>query len=248
MDMPALKVKKIVLIGAGSAMFTQGLVADLLYAAAGTGCLSGFEWELCLVDIDEEALDMVRLLAERMIQCYTDDLPVRLSWSTDRKKLLRDADVVVSTIGVGKRRAWEDDVFIPRRYGIYQPVGDTVMPGGISRAMRMIPATIDIARDIAQLCPKAIFVNYANPMTANCWATYKETGVRMVGLCHGVNHIEGYLADQAGVLAGAAGATRTAGRAARLAHARGAVAHRTGILAGRAAGAAGLVGAAADLT
>ena len=44
---------KIVLIGAGSAMFTQGLVADLI--------LSGKEWELGLVDIDPEALSVADL-------------------------------------------------------------------------------------------------------------------------------------------------------------------------------------------
>jgi alpha-galactosidase len=67
--------------------------------------------------------------------------------------------VVVMTVGVGGRRAWELDVQIPRKYGIYQPVGDTAMPGGISRAMRMIPALLDIAGDVKQLCPDAFFIN-----------------------------------------------------------------------------------------
>ena len=67
--------------------------------------------------------------------------------------------MVVATVGVGGRRAWETDVFIPRKYGVYQPVGDSVMPGGISRAMRMIPALVDVAKDIKVLCPDALFVN-----------------------------------------------------------------------------------------
>jgi alpha-galactosidase len=106
--------------------------------------------------------------------------------------------VVVTTIGVGGRRAWEADVFIPRKYGIYQPVGDTAMPGGISRALRMIPAMIDIARDIGQLAPDALFFNYSNPMTANCWAVRKATGVPVVGLCHGTFHVTRQLAEFAG--------------------------------------------------
>ena len=119
--------------------------------------------------------------------------------STDRRDILPNADVVVCTIGVGRRRAWEDDVFIPRKYGIYQPVGDTVMPGGISRAQRMIPSMVDIARDVAALCPDALFFNYSNPMTANCAAVRKVTGLNMVGLCHGTFHVQRQLAAYAGM-------------------------------------------------
>lgn len=46
-----------------------------------------------------------------------------ISTSTDCRDILPNALVVVTTIGVGGRRAWEQDVFIPRKYGIYQPVG-----------------------------------------------------------------------------------------------------------------------------
>ncbi len=92
-------------------------------------------WELGLVDTDPEALETAEGLSCRMVEAM--DADIRVQVSVDRRELLPDADIVVTTIGVGKRRAWEADVFIPRKYGIYQPVGDTVMPGGISRAMRM---------------------------------------------------------------------------------------------------------------
>jgi len=181
------KSKKIVLIGAGSAMFTQGLVADLILS-------SDFcSWELGLVDIDMQALETVEKLTYRMVEAKGAEIAIQAS--TDRCEILPSADVVVSTIGVGGRRGWEADVFIPRKYGVYQPVGDSVMPGGISRAMRMIPALVDIARDIKSLCPEAWFFNYANPMTANCWAIRKATGVEVVGLCHGTFHVEQQLAQ-----------------------------------------------------
>ena len=89
------------------------------------------------------ALETAEGLARKMIEAR--DAPITLESSTNRRDVLPGADVVVVTIGVGGRRAWEADVVIPRKYGIYQPVGDTVMPGGISRALRMIPANVDIA-------------------------------------------------------------------------------------------------------
>ena len=117
---------------------------------------------------DGRALETAEVLCRRMVE--TRGAEITIAASEERRKVLPGADVVVSTIGVGGRRAWEADVFIPRKYGIYQPVGDSVMPGGISRAMRMIPALVDIAEDVKALCPNAWFFNYSNPMTVNCWA------------------------------------------------------------------------------
>ena len=179
--------KKIVLIGAGSAVFTQGLVADMILSP-GLG-----PWELGLVDIDPQALETAEGLSRRMVEARSGDITI--SASTDRRDVLPGANVVVCTVGVGGRRGWERDVFIPRKYGVNQPVGDSVMPGGISRAMRMIPALVAIAQDIQALCPDALFVNYANPMTANCWAIRRATGVPVVGLCHGVFDTERQLAN-----------------------------------------------------
>jgi alpha-galactosidase len=179
--------RKLVLLGAGSAMFTKGMVADLIRSP------EMGQVELCLVDIDPIALETVAGLAERMIAARGGNVTIRTA--TDRRDLLPNADLVVSVIGVGGRRAWETDAYLPRKYGIFQPVGDSVMPGGISRAMRMIPALVAVAEDIKQLAPNARFFNFANPLTANCWAVRKATGVEVAGLCHGVFHIERQLAE-----------------------------------------------------
>lgn len=172
---------KLVLIGAGSTVFTQRLVADLILSDDPS------RWELALVDIDPEVLELVGLLVEKMIGARGADIPV--TTTTNRREVLRGAGTVVTTIAVGGRRGWEADVRIPRQHGIFQPVGDTVMPGGISRALRMIPPMLDIARDVRELCPEADFYNYSNPMTAVCRAVRQATGVPVVGLCHGVHHV-----------------------------------------------------------
>ena len=181
-------MNRITLIGAGSAVFTTGLMADLI--------ADGGEWSVGLVDIDLAALAVAHGLCSRMVSMT--DAPIEVRASADRRDLLPSSDVVVTTISVGGRRAWEHDVYIPRRYGIMQPVGDTVSVGGISRALRMIPAMIDIARDVAALCPDAIFVNYGNPMSAVCWAIRKATNAPVIGLCHGVPNVHEYLSAYVG--------------------------------------------------
>jgi len=182
--------KKITFIGAGSVVFTRGLVADLLET------FGGEKWRLALVDTDPKALEVSRKLVGKMLTYKRSD--VELTCSTDRRGLLPGSDYVVTMIGVGGRRAWEQDVFIPRKFGVYQPVGDSVMPGGVSRAMRMIPAMLDIARDVEKLCPQAFFFNYANPMAMICRALRKAGALPVVGLCHGVTDTEGTLARFAG--------------------------------------------------
>jgi alpha-galactosidase len=180
-----MKRRKIVLIGAGSAVFTQGLIADLIM----TDDLGA--WEVGLVDTDPAALKAISSLVSRMISAKGADIPVQDS--VERRDVLAGADVVVTTVAVGGRRAWEKDVFIPRKYGINQPVGDTTMPGGISRALRMIPAMLEIARDIKELCPEAYFFNYSNPMTPVCQAIRNELDIPVIGLCHGVIHVEQHI-------------------------------------------------------
>lgn len=180
-----MEKRKMVILGAGSAMFTQGLIADLISNPL------GYEWELALVDIDEKVLASISKIAVKMVE--QKRAGIRITASADRLEVLPGADYVVATIGVGGRRAWEQDVFIPRKYGIEQPVGDTMMPGGISRAMRMVPVMTAIAGDVERLCPQAYFFNYSNPMAIICRAIDKA-GYRAIGLCHSYNQIENYLA------------------------------------------------------
>ncbi len=180
--------EKFVLVGAGSAMFTRGMVADLIQR--------GRECDLALVDIDPEALAVAEGLTRKMIEARKS--PIKLSASLDRREVLPGVTAVICTIGVGGRRAWEQDVFIPRKYGIYQPVGDSVMPGGTSRALRMISSMVAIAQDVLDLAPNALFFNYGNPMGPVCRGVRKATGADMVGLCHGVFHVAHHLSHVLG--------------------------------------------------
>jgi len=182
--------EKIVLIGAGSVMFATGLISDLV--------AGGAEASLALVDSDPAALETVERLARRMAGSSTAqkaNARLEISAHTDRRAALQNATVVICMIGVGGRRAWEQDVLIPRKYGIFMPVGDSTGPGGASRALRMIPAMVDIANDVLDLAPQALFFNYGNPMAATCRGVRKATGANVIGLCHGVFHIAGQLAQ-----------------------------------------------------
>jgi alpha-galactosidase len=53
---------------------------------------------------------------------------------------------------------------------------------------------VDIARDVLELAPDALFFNYANPMSLICYTVRKVTGAPVVGLCNGTWEAARYLA------------------------------------------------------
>ena len=139
---------------------------------------------ICLMDVDAERLMITETLVKRMIE--SQRLKVKIESTLDRRKALRGADYVINTILVGGLELYKVDMEIPRKYGIRQTVGDTVGPGGIFRGLRTIPLLLDILKEMEELCPEAIFLNYTNPMAINTWAMNRGSEIRSYGLCHSV--------------------------------------------------------------
>ena len=181
--------RTLVLIGAGSAVFTRGLLADLI-SATDLG-----SWDLRLVDVDEVALGVAVRLAELMIAARDAAERISVVGSQDRRAVLAGADFVITCIGVGGRDGWLRDHTVCMDHGIFQPVGDSVMPGGISRLLRTVPVMVQVAADVVELAPQALFFNYSNPMTANVMAMSMFAGANVVGLCHGMHHVQRELAE-----------------------------------------------------
>jgi alpha-galactosidase len=169
---------KIAFIGAGSFGFTRTLVRDIL-----THPLLA-DATLSLMDIDPERLAFIRQAVERIVK--EGKYPARVESTQDRAKALEGADAVLVTILAGGVKVWRHDIEIPKRYGVNINVGDTRGPSGIFRALRTIPVMLEIARDVERLAPRAILLNYTNPMAMLCRAMQRETKVKVTGLCHSV--------------------------------------------------------------
>ena len=182
---------KIVFIGAGSFGFTRGLVRDLLTFPLLEGA------EIALVDINKQRLDFARRACEKIVAM--GGYPAKVTATTDRREVLKGADAVMVTILCGNTRVWQHDILIPKKYGIDTNVGDTRGPSGIFRALRTIPTMLDIARDMEELCPGAIMLNYTNPMAMLCHAMQRQTSITLTGLCHSVQGTSAMLARWLGL-------------------------------------------------
>ena len=169
---------KVALIGAGSVGFTRKLVRDIM-AVEEFG-----DTEFRFMDISRENLEMATNLCRKTI--VDNGLPATVHDTMNRREAIQGADYVLSVVRAGGLEAFGYDIEIPLKYGVDQCVGDTLGPGGVFYALRTIPVLLDIAQDIREVAPGALFLSYSNPMAMNCWAVHRAGGVRIVGLCHGV--------------------------------------------------------------
>jgi alpha-galactosidase len=169
---------KIAMIGAGSMTFSRGLIADVVQCEALQGAT------LALYDIDFPRAELMAAVGRRYAEFAGAD--VTLEAVPGRRAALEGASFVTCTIAVGGLDAWMADMRIPQEHGITQSVGDSVGPGGISRALRHVPVVVEVARDMASLCPDAWLLNYSNPMSCLCIAVRRESSINAVGLCHGL--------------------------------------------------------------
>ncbi|HSR33640.1 MAG TPA: hypothetical protein VLY63_23995 [Anaerolineae bacterium] len=177
---------KIAFIGGGSVQWAPKIVTDIAL------CETLASAELVLHDIDAEALDLLTRACERIAALTGGNLQV--ATTLDRAAALQGADYVIFCVGIGGLPAMRHDLEIPERFGICQPVGDTVGPGGLARGLRHIPFAVQVAREMEQLCPDAWMLNLTNPMTTICRGMTRATSIRTIGLCHEVSGVSRRLA------------------------------------------------------
>ncbi len=178
---------QIVLIGAGSAQFGLGTLGDIFSSQLLAGST------ITLVDINERALGVVQKSADAYIAEHA--IPFVVTSTTDRRRALRGADVVVISIEVGNRfELWDEDWTMPQQYGIRQVYGENGGAGGLFHALRITPPIVEICDDIAELAPDAWVFNYSNPMTAiTTTVLRKYPTMKFVGMCHEIASLERYL-------------------------------------------------------
>ena len=174
---------KIAFMGAGSTIFARNVLGDVMAAEALREC------EIALYDIDPVRLEESRRILAVINQNINENRAVITPYlgAPNRKDALRGASFVVNAIQVGGYDPCTIiDFEIPKKYGLKQTIADTLGVGGIMRALRTIPVMEDFAREMEEVCPDALMLNYTNPMAMLTGYISRYTGIRMVGLCHSV--------------------------------------------------------------
>ncbi len=186
---------KLTFMGAGSTIFARNVIGDCMCSEALR------DSTFALYDIDAERLEESRVILEAMrkakggygkIECYVG--------VENRKAALSGADFVVNAIQVGLYDPCTIiDFEVPKKYGLRQTIADTLGIGGIMRALRTIPVMEDFARDMEEVCPDALFMNYTNPMAMLSGYMQRYTPIKTVGLCHSVQVCSEHLLKDLGM-------------------------------------------------
>ena len=186
---------KLTFMGAGSTVFARNVIGDCL-------CVESLRSStFALYDIDGARLEESRVILEAMNKTMGGH--GKIEWYLgikNRKNALRDADFVVNAIQVGGYDPCTIiDFEIPKKYGLRQTIADTLGIGGIMRGLRTIPVLEDFARDMEEVCPDALFLNYTNPMSILTGYMQRYTGVKTIGLCHSVQSCSSTLLENVGM-------------------------------------------------
>lgn len=187
---------KITFMGAGSTVFARNVLGDCMCTPALCGS------EIALYDIDAQRLEDSQIILNAINHNVNQDRACIKSYLgvENRKAALKDADFVVNAIQVGGYDPCTiADFEIPKKYGLRQTIADTLGIGGIMRALRTIPVLEEFARDIEEVCPNALFLNYSNPMAMLTGYLQRFTKVRTVGLCHSVQICSKTLLEELGM-------------------------------------------------
>jgi alpha-galactosidase len=178
----SIRPARIVVIGAGSASFGLETLFDLFGAREE---LAGST--IVLVDVDAPHLEKVAALARLADAHYRAGFAIEST--TDRRAALRGAQFVITAVAVRREELWKLDFEVPIRHGVKHVLGENGGPGALFHSARSIGLVLPIARDMEEICPDALLLNFTNPMSRVCRAVARYTRIRTVGLCHQIGHI-----------------------------------------------------------
>src|ERR671916_1000688 len=183
---------RIAFIGAGSVEFTKHLLTDIFRFSDLRGVT------ISLHDIDPERLETAGMMARWTSEQL--EAGAKVEEHLERRTALDGADFVIIMVQIGMHEATLLDFEIPRRYGLKQTIADSMGIGGIFRGLRTIPFVLELAREMRDLCPRALLLNYTNPMSILMEALYTaHPGIRSVGLCHSVPYTAREISSYIGI-------------------------------------------------
>jgi alpha-galactosidase len=182
---------KIVFLGATSMSFGLSMLRDIFSSDELRGAT------LTLVGRNKATLAKTAALAELLNAKSGAGLTIEQT--TDRRAALDGAGFVVNATAIDRNRLWKLDWEVPRKYGIRHTLGENGGPGGLMFTLRTLPLVFDIVREMGELCPNALFLNFSNPENRIIHALGKYSKIRALGLCHGIFMGQGAVADIMGL-------------------------------------------------
>lgn len=170
---------KIVVIGAGSAVFSLNMIRDI----CATPGLHGSE--ICLVDINEERLNAVHRLCVRF--AAETDTPLTITHTVNREEALVGADFVIVSVLACSRQKMIDGLTIAENMGYHYGGSLHIMHDeGFWINFYQYKVIEEIYLDTRRIAPDAWYILLSNPvMSTVTMLGRKYHDKKIVGLCEG---------------------------------------------------------------
>jgi len=182
---------KIAIIGAGSMVFSTTLTNDIMQTPG---------LEDATVVLMDPVLSKVQSVEEYVTKIIkNNNLSHKMFATADRTEALDGADYVITTFQIGGLEAYKHDYEIPLKYGVDQCIGQCVGAGGVMRGLRTIPVLAGLMREMEEVCPQALLLNYVNPMCTCSIGMGMSSDIPFVGLCHGIQTTLDLISSYVGV-------------------------------------------------
>lgn len=166
---------KVTVIGAGSYVFSVGLLHDLIIDA-------GLPLDLTLVDLNTEVAGNMAGVARRMSEDAGTDL--RVDATSDRARALKGAHFVTNSAAVQLQSRYEQDRVVIAKHGLREIASECGGVGGLAYALRTIPLALGIAYDMETHCPDAWLLNVSNPLPRVITALGRHSNIKTLGFCN----------------------------------------------------------------
>ena len=183
--------ERIVIVGGGSSTWGPRLMSDFMLTP------SIADSTYVLYDLNKTNTERIAGFSRKLARELA--IGPKIVAETQAEEALADADYVIITITTGGLNAVAQDVAIAADYSIYHTVGCTVGPAGWVSTLRNVPVFRNLAEQVNELAPKAVILNYTNPMAQLNKTLSLCTDRPAVGLCRGLYMSLGFLRRFLGV-------------------------------------------------
>lgn len=134
---------------------------------------------ISLYDVDENRLHSMTIIMKQLATGF-HDAPLIVP-TTSLHSAIEGSDFIFSAIRVGGLEGRRCDEHVALDLNVLGQ--ETTGPGGIAYAIRTVPVTMEIARLIHELAPRAYVMNFTNPAGIITEAMQSVLGDRVLGIC-----------------------------------------------------------------
>ncbi len=135
--------------------------------------------EIVLLGHPGRKLELVAAFCQRLVD--RSGFPLQITPCTEIREAVAGAKYVLNHVRVGGMQARMRDEMLPPKFDM---IGNEALgAGGFSNAMRTLPVVFEMAQEIEEVNPEAVFINLTNPLGVVIEGLVRYSNLEVVGVC-----------------------------------------------------------------